>query len=96
MMLSASTWAPVTQMKTDLWPRSRPLPSPPTQLLPALYSVKSLSSQRWGGHHSTVCLHCSSRTRTGTRHEVDQKGGSKPSIFQKLACNKNLFPNLVE
>lgn len=75
MMLSASTWAPVTQRKTD--PRPTPTAPQPPGLLPALYSVQSLSSQRWGGHHSAICLHCSSRTRTGTGHKIDQKGGSK-------------------
>lgn len=74
MMLSASTWAPGTLMKTDPRPHSHHHPTIPSLLL-ALYSVKSLSSQRWGGHPSAICLHCSSRTRAGTGHEIDGPEG---------------------
>lgn len=82
MMLSASTWAPVIRMKTDLWPHSHPRP------LPALYSMKSLSLQRRSSNPSIFHLYCGPRTGQGQdMRQMDQQGGSKQIlVFSRSQC----------
>lgn len=90
MMLSASTWAPVTQMKTDPW--AHPVPEAVTSSVqcekPTLVKVvgslfcPALTVQPWNRD----------RARDGwTRREAR----NKPSVSQHLVYNKNHFDYLV-
>lgn len=90
MMLSASTWAPVTQMKTDPW--AHPVPEAVTSSVqcekPTLVKVvgslirPALIVQPWNRY----------RAREGW---TGSEARNKPSISQQLVYIKNHFNYLV-